>query len=90
MTIIPFTPSLTTNPAWSSNMTLDNAVYIATTYWNLYAQRWYLQLESPQGQVVWYGAMISSTPALNVPLAYNVITNNILTYNALNASFTII
>lgn len=88
MTIIPFTPSLTTSPAWSTNMMLDGVIYVASSYWNLYAQRWYLQLESPQGQVVWFGAMISSTSSFSVPLAYNV-TSSLLTYNAVNSNFVI-
>ena len=58
MTTYPFTPSPLQNASF--NPTLGGQTYAATVTWNLFGQRWYLNLTDSNGVLVISTAVVSS------------------------------
>lgn len=64
MTTTAFTPTPLAPFQWQP--TLDGSQYNATVTWNIYGQRWYLNLTQPNGTLVVAEALVDTAPA--VPL----------------------
>lgn len=59
-----FEPSLTEN--FIFNPTLDGAVYTATITWNLFGQRYYINITTIQG------VLIVCLPLIGSPIGYDI------------------
>lgn len=64
MTTVPFLPSPTA--AFSFQPTLDGVVHTAIVTWNLFGQRYYINIYDASGELVVAKAMVGS------PLNYNI------------------
>lgn len=56
--IYPFQPNAGQNFVF--NPTLDGNSYVATIVWNVFGQRWYLNLTDTSGNLIVYKAVVSS------------------------------
>jgi hypothetical protein len=72
LTIIPFTPSATANPAFSTQVTLDGATYILTCLWNFYSSRFYFSLTDQNGNLIINMPLIGSPPGFDILLGVTV------------------
>jgi hypothetical protein len=63
---IPFNPSPTSTPPFAFKATLNGQPYSVTITWNLSGQRWFLNVLTLQGVLVWTGASVPS------PLNYDI------------------
>ncbi|WP_175952881.1 hypothetical protein [Burkholderia sp. BCC0405] len=79
-TLIPFTPSNTSNPPFSTTLTLDGASYIGNVTWNVYGQRWYMTIMDTNSNVVWSGAMIGSPDGGDIFLAPGIFSASTILY----------
>ena len=66
--ILAFDPTNATFPPWSGKVTLDGSPYLLSAYWNTYAQRWYVQLTTHQGDVIQTTPLIGSPNDFDIPL----------------------
>lgn len=85
-TITTFAPSPTTNFQFSP--TLDGTVYTAVVNWNLFGQRYYLNLYTVQGELIF------CLPLVGSPIGYDIsITagyfKSALIYRAANNQFEV-
>jgi hypothetical protein len=72
VTIIPFTPSATANPAFSTQVTLDGQTYSLIAQWNFYSSRWYFSLTDQNQNVVCNMPLIGSPPGFDILLGVTV------------------
>ena len=63
-TFIEFVPSNILAPNFQ--VTLDGEIYTVTMIWNLFAQRYYLEIQSLDGTVVLYTALVGSPIGIDV------------------------
>jgi len=56
--IFPFQPNSFQNQVF--NPVLDGVTYVATIEWNIFGQRWYLNLSDGNGNLIVYKAVVSS------------------------------
>ena len=64
-TFINFVPSKVP-PAPFFNATLDGSIYTITILWNLFAQRYYVQVQSLDGTIILYTALVGSPIGIDV------------------------
>lgn len=67
-TVVPFTPS--TTATFSFQPVIGGVQYNATVTWNLYAQRYYLNLTDTGGNLVLCTAVVGSGPRLPATLTW--------------------
>ncbi|MFY4709971.1 phage baseplate plug family protein [Burkholderia glumae] len=79
-TLIPFTPSNTSNPPFSTPVTLDGASYVLNVGWNFYGQRYYMTISDTSGNVVWNGAMVGSPLSYDIFLAPGVFSQSTILF----------
>ncbi len=63
MTIIPFNPSATANTQFT--VTLDGADYTVIVNWNLFGQRYYINIYTLQGTLVLCIALIDGVSGID-------------------------
>ena len=85
--IIPFTPSPSTNPPFSTIFTLDGNPVQGNVRWNIAGQRWYLTLMSQDSTVLWNGPLIGSPVNSNIYLAPGIFSVSTLVFRAATSSF---
>lgn len=66
MTSYAFNPTNSVYPPWKQQVVLDNNPYVLSARWNIYAQRWYLNLAGQDGSLVQFSPLIGS------PLDYDI------------------
>jgi len=69
-TIVPFNPA--PNAVFQFNPLLDGVTYVATTTWNLYSQRYYLNIYTVNQVLVFNIPLIASpdTGSINLAAGY--------------------
>lgn len=85
-TVIPFTP--TSAGPFQFGATLDGQQYVCNVTWNLWAQRWYLNVYTTEGAVVLARALVASPPAPQNPInmIYGLFTSSVMYfYDAIQA-----
>lgn len=82
-TIIPFAPGPSTPVQFSA--TLDGAQYTVIVTWNLSGQRWYVNIYTLKGALVWTQAAVQSTAAAPTNLAPFTTASALVFYEASNA-----
>ena len=89
MTIIPFTPSNTALPPFSTQFTLDGTTYTGIVTWNFAAQRFYLSLNDQYGNIIWMGSLVGSPLTANIYLALGIFKTSTLLYRADTENFEV-
>jgi hypothetical protein len=69
-TITPFSPSSTANPPFQFQPTLDDAQYIVTTTFNIFGNRWYINVTDLSGNLLLTRPMIGSPPKTQASLTW--------------------
>lgn len=82
MTTYAFNPINSTTPPWKQQIVLDNDPYVLSAYWNLYAQRWYVNLATQDGTLVQYSPLIGSPLDYDIPLFPGLFTASTVIYRA--------
>lgn len=87
MTVIPFIQP----PAspFSFIATLDGEQYTCTVPWNVFGQRYYLNVFTLDGTRVLTIALVSGTDAFPINLIRGYFVNSIFTWSDVNQQFTI-
>ena len=68
MMLIPFLPSNTSSPPFSTLVTLDGQSYTLATMWNFYRGGWYVSLRGQGGALIINQPLIGSPPAPANPI----------------------
>ena len=76
MTTYNFQPSSVA--PYTFNPTLDGAVYSASVTWNLFGQRWYLNINQTNGPLIVSKPLISSELASPINLVAGYFTTSVL------------
>lgn len=71
-----FTPSPTQN--FSFNPTLDGNAYTAIVTWNVFGQRYYLNIYTTQGALIICTAIVGSPDDYSINLAAGLFTSSLL------------
>jgi len=71
-TTVVFTPTSTT--VFSFNATLDGAVYTCSIAWNIWAQRWYLNIFDQTNTLILARALIASPSDYPINLLFGYFT----------------
>ena len=82
-----FTP--TAAGAFQFNATLDGGAYVCTVTWNVYAQRWYLNIYSITGTLIVARALIASNPAFPINLVFGYFTTSTMVFDDSTQIFTV-
>lgn len=77
-TLTPFTP--TNAGPQQFGATLDGQPYICTVTWGLWAQRWYLNIFTQQGALIYACALIASPPGYPINLVFGYFVTSILVF----------
>ena len=81
MTTIAFTPSASSAPPFSTNMTLDGISFLFSAFWNFYAQRYYFTLTDQNGNIILHAPLIGSSLSENpINLVSGIMTTSTLFY----------
>ena len=86
ITYIPFNPSNTT--AFSFQAILDKVAYNITVTWNVFGQRYYINIYTMQGALVVCCPLIGSPPGYDISMVKNRFTST-LVYRTLNNQFEV-
>ena len=81
-TYTAFTPSNLQTPTFAMTASLDGATYSISALWNIYGQRWYMQIDDLNNNIVWYGAMVGSPLSIDIPLAPGIFQTSTILYRA--------
>jgi hypothetical protein len=87
MKIINFTPSATS--AFQFNPTLDGLPYVATCTWNIYGQRYYVNIYNSFNTLVMSRPIIASPDNYDINLLKGYFTTSSLVYRASSNNFII-
>lgn len=87
MTIIPFNLPVTGNFQFSP--VLGGVTYIATVTWNLYGQRYYIQIATTTGNVIMYRPVVGSPPEYDINLAAGYFKTSTLVFRTYTNSFEV-
>ena len=68
--ITPFSPSATANPPFQFQPTLDGAQYIVTTTFNIFGNRWYINVSDLSGNLILSRPMTGSPPKIQASLTW--------------------
>lgn len=77
-TVTPFTP--TNNQAFQFNATLDGSAFICVVTWNLWAQRWYLNIFTVQGVLIVCRALIASPDNYPINLLFGYFVTSTMVF----------
>lgn len=75
-TIIPFQPSQTANFQFSA--TLDGVSYNVVVTWNLFGERFYINIYTAQGELVVYLPLIASPDDFNISMTAGYFTTTLV------------
>jgi hypothetical protein len=89
MTLVPFTPSATSAPPFSTLVTLDGQSYSLSTAWNLYRGDWYFSLTDQSGNLLVNQPLIASPPDSDIYLAPGLFSASTLVYRANTGVFEV-
>lgn len=87
-TIIKFTPLATAN--FTFQCTLDSSNYNAIITWNMFSQRYYINLYTQNGTLVFCLPVIGSINGYDINLAGGYFQNSMLVFRSSSQSFEII
>lgn len=85
--IVNFTPSATS--AFQFNPTLDGVPYVAICTWNLYGQRYYINIYNTYNTLVMSRPIIASPDNYSINLLTGYFTKSTLVYRASSGNFEI-
>jgi hypothetical protein len=80
MTIFPFAPS--SSVPFTFQPTLDGVTHTAVISWNVFGERWYLNLYTLQGSRVCTVAVVGSPNDADINLVGGYFTTSVLVYRA--------
>lgn len=86
-TLIPFTPSAFSASPFSASVTLDNANYMLSCFWNLYRTGWYYSLTDQNGNIAITAALVGSPLTASIFLAPGLFQTSTLLYRADTGNF---
>ena len=86
MTTIPFNPSATANTQFTA--TLDGVDYTVIVNWNLFGQRYYINIYTLQGTLVLCIALIGSPPNYDISMTKGYFTST-LVYRVSTGNFEV-
>lgn len=86
-TIYDFSPSPTSN--FTFQPTFDGEVYTVIVNWNLFGQRYYINIYTLQGALVACVPLIGSPPEYNISMTGGYFTST-LVYRVANAQFEVL
>ncbi len=89
MTTIPFQPSPTAAPPFTTLVVLDGVAYTLTTMWSVYRSDWFYSLTDDSGNLIINAPLIGSPPDSNIYLAPGVFSASTLLYRVSTESFEI-
>lgn len=87
MTTIPFLPSPTNTPPFTTLVTLDGNAYTLTATWNIYRGDWYITLTDGSGNTIVNQPLIGSPPNANIYLAPGIFQTSTLVYRESTGNF---
>lgn len=70
-TYIDFSPSTTATPPFQFQATLDGAQYNVTTTWNIFGQRWYINITDLSGNLIAARPVVGSGAKIQGALTWN-------------------
>ncbi len=87
MTITPFAPPL--NQPFQFQPTLDGETYTGIIPWNVYGQRWYLDIVTLAGRLICSVAIVGSPDGYDINLVKGYFTSSAVVYRASTNSFEV-
>ena len=87
MTLIPFNPSAYAN--FQFNPELDGVTYIGIVTWNLYGERYYINIYNNNGTLIVTNPLIASPDDYDINLVFGYFQTSKLVYRASSNSFEI-
>jgi hypothetical protein len=87
-TITQFTP--TNAGAFQFGATLDGNNYICVVTWNVYAQRWYLNIYTTTGALIVCRALIACNPAYPINLVFGYFFTSTMIFDDASQSFAVV
>lgn len=87
MATFAFTPSATA--AFQFQPTLDDNVYTCVVTWNLFGQRYYLNVYQDDGTLVTCRAMVGSPPGFDINLVGGLFTTSSLIFRQQDQIFEV-
>jgi hypothetical protein len=87
MTTINFTPSATSS--FQFNPTLDGQPYVATCTWNIYGQRYYVNIYNSYSTLIMSRPIIASPDNYDINLLTGYFTSSTMVYRASSNDFII-
>lgn len=87
-TVINFNPDNSASPPFSTLVTLDGATYVLTATWNLFGQRWYINIYDTNQNLVLCQALTGSPYGFDLNLAFGSF-NDQLVFRAPAGSFEV-
>ncbi len=88
MTSIAFNPA-NSSPPFTATFILDGVPHAVTGTWNLYAQRWYLNIVSSDSDLIWSGPIVGSPESYDIELAPGIFTESKIIFRADTGIFEI-
>lgn len=79
-TTTQFTPIPTSSPPFQFQATLDGNQYNIATLWNVFGQRWYIQVTDQTGVLVVNKPLIGSDPTYLVSMVAGYFTSTLAYY----------
>jgi hypothetical protein len=89
MTKIPFTPSASAIPPFSSLVTLDGKSYLLTSVWNLAGQRWYINLTDSNGNIILNRPLTGSPMSFSLNMVFGLFVTSTLVYRTDTGNFEV-
>jgi len=86
-TLTQFNPSQST--PFQFNLVLDGTNYVASSPWNLYGQRYYIQIYDTSRNLVMCRPLIGSPPEYDINLALGYFTTSKLVYRVSTNNFEV-
>ena len=87
-TYTDFAPSATEVPPFQFAPTLDGEVYNATATWNVFGQRWYLNIYSSSGDLILATPIVGSPQNYDISLVAGYFTSTLI-YRQANNQFKV-
>lgn len=88
-TYIPFTPSTSAAPPFSTTVTLDGAGYALATAWNFYRKDWYMQITDQNGTLIVNQPLVGSPIDSDINLVGGYFTTTTLVFRPQTGNFEV-
>lgn len=86
-TYVAFNPQTTSN--FQFNVVLDGVAYVAICVWNLYGQRYYIQIYNTSQTLIMMRPIVGSPPDYDINLLSGYFTTSTMVYRVATGNFEI-